>query len=376
MHTDGDLRLVVGNRRTASWSLASWLALDHAGVDCAVDEVDLFAPDRRATLAAVSPTGSVPVLVDHGTVIWESLAILEWAAERAPDLWPAHARRRAAARSVLAELQTGFAATNRQLAADWFARHRLKDQPPARVQVELHRLHRLWDELLVDDHAYLFGARPTVPDLAMVPMAGRLRTYGLMPKDERAKAYVERLLALEPLERWFADEEAAPARPTPSPLVAPARPLAGVDADCGTASPATAPARQPQSGPAVAQRTTHGPSGANATGARRLEEIVARARLRDRAPPPNPAPVAMPERESVPEREHMPDPAAPAAPPDRGNDDVPPPPPEPDPQGQGRRLPWLRRRPPAAAPAPAGAAPKTPAQTPASAGRRRPPRRG
>ncbi len=340
--------LVVGNRRTSSGSIAAWLALDAAGLEVALEEVDLFAVDIRTRLAKLSPSRRVPVLLEHGTTIWESLAIMEWCAEKAPALWPAHARRRAVARSITAELQAGFGGLRAQLPLDWHARYRLKGHPPASLQVELHRLVEIWRTQLTDaaQPTFLFGDRPSLADFAMVPMAARLRCYGLLPRDEVALGYAERLLRLEPLARWLADEPEAPALPAPPPLAAAE----------GEAPPAAARPAVPAPLPADAPR--------------RLEDIVARARTREPSaprpmpspaaappPPPSPAPTAPPPGPTESEPGRLP-PIAPAAPATEAIA-----------RGAERRgLPWLRRRrpppPPPGTPTPASAAP-----------RRRPPRR-
>ena len=205
-------RLVVGDVRAEPASLVAHLALLRAGPPPALEVVEPTASDRAARVAAVSPTSRLPVLVEHGTTIWETLAILEWAAERAPSLWPAHARRRAVARAVVAELHGGLGALREQLPFDWFARYRLRGEPPPAVQVDLHRLAALWGELLEDGDGFLFGPRAGLADLAMVPLVGRLRTYDLWPREPLAAAYAERLLALDEVAAAFAGTAAEPAR--------------------------------------------------------------------------------------------------------------------------------------------------------------------
>ncbi|MFP4362222.1 MAG: glutathione S-transferase family protein, partial [Alphaproteobacteria bacterium] len=196
--------LVVGDLRTDAPSLVALLALTSAGTAPVLEVVPTTGAERAARLAAVSPTSRLPVLVEHGTTIWETLAILEWAAERAPRLWPAHARRRAVARAVVAEALGGFPGLSQQLPGDWFARYRLRDEPPAAVQVDLHRLARLWSELLEDGDGFLFGPRAGLADLAMVPLAARLRTYDRWPREPAGRAYAERLLALDEVVAAFA----------------------------------------------------------------------------------------------------------------------------------------------------------------------------
>ncbi len=329
------LRLVVGDLRVDPASLVAFTALVRAGAEPAVEVVAPDAPDRAARVAAVSPTSRLPVLVEHGTVIWEPLAILEWAAERAPGLWPAHARRRAVARAVVAELHGGFGALRQQLPFDWFARCRLRGEAPAAVQVDLHRLMRLWGELLDDGDGFLFGPRAGLADLAMVPMAARLRSYELWPREPIGAAYAERLLTLDEVAHTFAELAPEPALAKPPAL---ALPIAA------SAAPAPAAAAAPEPG------TPSAPAGAGAAGGpRKLEEVVARARQREQRPPsagagpeaarPPPSP-----RPAEPASSSPPSPAP--APPSAGHEDAPAPTsprarPAATPPGRGG-LSWLR----------------------------------
>jgi glutathione S-transferase len=288
-------------------SLVAHLALLRAGAPPVLEVVEATASDRAARVAAVSPTSRLPVLVEHGTTIWETLAILEWAAERAPSLWPAHARRRAVARAVVAELHGGLGALREQLPFDWFARYRLRGEPPPAVQVDLHRLAALWGELLEDGDGFLFGPRAGLADLATVPLVGRLRTYDLWPRERAAAAYAERLLALDEVAAAFAGTAAEPARREP-PALAVAVPRPAGHAPAAAREPPAAPAAPPGEAAASAAPPMR-PEIAGAP-SRKLEDVVARARQRDRhgpgpaarstAPPPEPAPPEPPSPEPPP----------------------------------------------------------------------------
>jgi len=252
----------------------AFLALARAGAAPAIEVLIPSGAEGVARLAAVSPTSRLPVLAEHGTTIWETLAILEWAAERAPRLWPAHARRRAVARAVVAEAQGGYAALSQHLPLDWFARYRLRDEPPAAVQVDLHRLARLWSELLEDGDGFLFGPRAGLADLAMVPLAARLRTYELWPREPAGRAYAERLLALDEVVAAFDAATPEPALSEPPALAVPLT----------AAGEASAAARRAAPPPATA--APRDAAAAPARGPRKLEDVVARARQRDRQGPP------------------------------------------------------------------------------------------
>ena len=105
------LTLVIGNKNYSSWSLRPWMLLRHLGLAFAVEKVQLDAPRFKAQVAAFGPAGRVPMLRDGELVIWDSLAICEYLNERAGGAgWPADAAARALARSVSAEMHSGFAA--------------------------------------------------------------------------------------------------------------------------------------------------------------------------------------------------------------------------------------------------------------------------
>ena len=319
--------LYVGTRAASSWSLRAWLALDLARRPFELVEIDLYAPNRGERIAAVSPSGKVPLLVTGGTMIWDSLAIMEWAAELAPELWPSHPRRRAVARSVVAEMHAGFPALRATLPMDWFARYELGEPLPIQAGLDLQRITHLWRELLSGSGRadFLFGPTPTLADVAYVPVASRLVTYGLVPDDPLLGGYVERLVTLPSLARWFRDVPQRPVLPAPPPIAGgPSRPAAPV-----------APIRQPSA-----------PSAPPAPAApRRLEDVVARARDRGTArplidPPPGFGRTGTP-------------PAAPEPPPNVDPTPVEPPPAAPDVR-RSAGLPWLRRRPTATEEAPGG----------------------
>ena len=108
----GKLHLVIGNKNYSSWSLRPWIAMTMAGIPFKETMVLLDHPDTRRKIAAHSPSGRVPVLKDGKLAIWESLAILEYLAERFPEknLWPRQVAARAMARAISCEMHAGFSA--------------------------------------------------------------------------------------------------------------------------------------------------------------------------------------------------------------------------------------------------------------------------
>lgn len=200
------LNLVIGNKNYSSWSLRAWLAIELTGA--AYDEtlIPLFQPDSRQRLLTHSPTGKVPVLLieAHGA-IWDSLSIGEYLAERFPEagLWPRDVAARALARSVCAEMHSGFMALRSHMPMD-MARRQALDTVPAEVEADIQRVVALWAECrrrFGQGGPYLFG-QPSLADAFFAPVASRLRSYAVVLPDEAA-AYVETLYQWPAFQRWY-----------------------------------------------------------------------------------------------------------------------------------------------------------------------------
>ena len=208
------LELYIGNKNYSSWSLRPWLLLTQAGIPFreVMVRFDSFAADSafKATVGRISPVGKVPVLVDDGFAVWDTLAIAEYVAERFPEkhLWPADARQRARARSVCAEMHSGFTALrnhcpmNIEAALPEVGRIVWRDQ--AGVRADLARIEAIWTELL-DAHGgpMLFGDFG-IADAYYAPVCSRIRTYAL-PVSPTVAAYVDRVHALPAMQAWTAD---------------------------------------------------------------------------------------------------------------------------------------------------------------------------
>ena len=206
------MELVIGDKAWSSWSMRPWLALRRAGLPFAERLVRLRRDDTRAAIrAAGSPHGQVPVLLtDDGAVICDSLAICEWAAERAPDarLWPADPTARALARAAAAEMHAGFPALRGEFPMDLAAR--TPRQPSPAAEAELRRLVELWRTMrdrFAADGGFLAGGW-SVADAFYTPMATRLRTYAVdlaaYGDTGEAAAYAARLLRQPEFLAWEA----------------------------------------------------------------------------------------------------------------------------------------------------------------------------
>ena len=205
-------KLVIGNKNYSSWSMRPWVLMKHFGLP--FEEVmvrfDSFDGDSlfKDRVKAISPAGRVPVLVDDdGFVVWDTLAIAETLAERHAELalWPRDAKARARARSVCAEMHSGFGALrshfpmNIEASLPHVGPRVLAEQPDARADLE--RIASIWTGLLAEyGGPFLFGAF-TIADAYFAPIGGRIRTYGLPVPGEAAR-YVERVFALPSVAAW------------------------------------------------------------------------------------------------------------------------------------------------------------------------------
>jgi glutathione S-transferase len=208
------LKLYIGNKNYSSWSMRPWVLLRQAGIPFEEVMVRFDSFDAgssfKQTLAAVSPTGRVPVLVDGDLAVWDTLAIAEYLAEKLPSaqLWPADARARARARSICAEMHSGFGSLRSHCPMNIEAS--LPDvgalvwRDQAGVRADVARLERMWTELLdAQGGPMLFGAF-SIADAFYAPVCMRLRTYAL-PVSPAVAAYVDRVTALPGVQAWIQD---------------------------------------------------------------------------------------------------------------------------------------------------------------------------
>ncbi|WP_310463807.1 glutathione S-transferase family protein [Sphaerotilus sp.] len=209
------MQLYIGNKNYSSWSMRPWVLLRQFGIP--FDEVmvrfDSFDAGSvfKTTLASLSPTGKVPLLVDDdGLVVWDTLAMAEYLAERHPEraLWPRDARRRARARSLCAEMHSGFtglrSACPMNIEASLPEIGALVLAEQAAVQADLDRLVAMWSEALVDNGGpFLFGTF-TIADAYFAPVVARLRTYAL-PVPPRVAEWMAQVWAAPGVAAWVAE---------------------------------------------------------------------------------------------------------------------------------------------------------------------------
>jgi glutathione S-transferase len=206
------MKLYIGNKNYSSWSMRPWVLLHQ--FDLPFDEVMLRFDSMdegsafKQAITAVTPTGRVPVLVDHqGHVVWDTLAIAETLAEMHPQLhlWPRNAADRARARSNVCEIHSGFGGLrgtfpmNIEASLPDVGREMLLKRPEAARDVA--RIDALWtDALKASGGPFLFGDF-SIADAMYAPVVARFRTYAL-PASTAASAYIERLWASKGVSAW------------------------------------------------------------------------------------------------------------------------------------------------------------------------------
>jgi glutathione S-transferase len=197
--------LHIGNKNYSSWSMRPWLALKWGDIAFEEHIIPLggegYGRSQIKEVRAVSPNGRVPALHVDGAVIYESLAICEWAAEQAPSLWPKDALVRAQARSAAAEMHSGFGALRRDMSMN--IRRRLAESPkwPADTRADIEQLNEIWSNLL--DRCggpYLFGQR-SIADAMFAPVTTRLRTYAVEISPQ-AQSYCATIFADPAFQDW------------------------------------------------------------------------------------------------------------------------------------------------------------------------------
>ncbi|MDB5964266.1 MAG: glutathione S-transferase-like protein [Polaromonas sp.] len=206
------LHLYIGNKNYSSWSMRPWVLLREAGIDFEEVKVRFDSFDTGSTfkqqIGSVNPVGKVPVLLDDGFAVWDTLAIAEYLAEKFPDkaLWPRDAKARARARSVCAEMHSGFGALRSacpmNIEADLATAGRLvwRDQPAVRADVA--RITAMWTGLLAEHGGpFLFGSY-SIADAYFAPVCMRLTTYAL-PVPADITAYMARLAASAGVKAWI-----------------------------------------------------------------------------------------------------------------------------------------------------------------------------
>ncbi|MFM8589051.1 MAG: glutathione S-transferase family protein [Limnohabitans sp.] len=206
------LQLYIGNKNYSSWSMRPGVLLRQAGIDFEVILVRFvgFTPDSqfKKVVAPLNPVGKVPVLVHDDLVVWDTLAIAEYLAEQFPDrqLWPADRAARARARSICAEMHSGFttlrSACPMNIEAHLPEVGALALRDNAGLRQDLQRIVSMWSGLLAEHGGPMLFGPFTVADAYFAPVVMRLKTYAL-PVPADVAAYMDRVCALTGVRAWI-----------------------------------------------------------------------------------------------------------------------------------------------------------------------------
>ncbi|HZX29072.1 MAG TPA: glutathione S-transferase family protein [Telluria sp.] len=198
------LTLVIGNKNYSSWSMRPWVAMTAFAIPFTEVRILLDQPDTQLKIADYSAAGRVPVLVAGDMTIWDSLAICEYVAELFPDkaLWPRDVAARAMARSVVAEMHSGFGDLRNCMPMNIRASLPGKGRTP-QSQADIGRISEIWEECLsrFGHHQFLFGEF-SIADAFFAPVVMRFRTYGVALAPA-LQAYCERVQAHPAVARWI-----------------------------------------------------------------------------------------------------------------------------------------------------------------------------
>ena len=205
------LKLYIGNKNYSSWSMRPWVLLKQAAIPFEESMVRFDAFENGSSfkqlINSVTPVGKVPALVDDGFVVWDTLAIAEYLAEKFPDktLWPADLQARARARSICAEMHSGFSALRSacpmNIEANLANMGQLiwRDKPAVRADVR--RIVAMWTELLTQHQGPMLFGKFSIADAFYAPVCMRLKSYAL-PVSAEISDYIQRVCALPSVTAW------------------------------------------------------------------------------------------------------------------------------------------------------------------------------
>ncbi len=200
------LKLIIGNKNYSSWSLRPWIAMKVVGFVFDEKVIPLYEPGSREEILKYSPAGKVPVLIDGDQRIWETIAILEYLAEKFPaaGLWPKNPVARSHARVVASEMHAGFNALRRNCPMNMWLPPKPRPQPDE-VIADVVRIEALWADCRVrfgQGGPFLFGAFGAA-DAMYAPVVARFYNYAI-PVSGPTRAYMDAVMALPSWKEWCA----------------------------------------------------------------------------------------------------------------------------------------------------------------------------
>ncbi len=200
------LHLVIGNKNYSSWSMRPWIALKAAKIPFGETVIPIYRPDSKEKLLAYSPAGRVPILLDDDMRVWESLAIIEYLADKFPGagFWPDSPAARAHARAIASEMHAGFLPLRRHLPMNMW-RPVQKRHLTSEAAANVKRIDALWSDCRArfgQEGPFLFG-RFSAADAMYAPVVSRFATYAV-DVSPAARAYMAAVMALPAWQDWAA----------------------------------------------------------------------------------------------------------------------------------------------------------------------------
>ncbi|RTZ66456.1 MAG: glutathione S-transferase [Aquificaceae bacterium] len=200
-----DLTLIIGNKNYSSWSLRPWLYMKQQGIDFEEIRIPLFTPDMEAQLAPCFSNSKVPVLIDEGYSIWDTLAIMEYLADKFPEnvSWPAYIKARATARSVASEMHSSFTDVRNEMPMN--CRIKYQDMPLSEGALQdIERIKALWrhcKRLYGQDGKWLFS-QFTIADAMFAPIVIRFKHFNI-PLEGVEAEYVDMVYNNQYIQEWM-----------------------------------------------------------------------------------------------------------------------------------------------------------------------------
>ncbi len=199
----GKPKLIIGNKNYSSWSLRAWLILTKLGIEFEEVPVVLFSQGYKQELLRYSPAGKVPIYVEDDLVVWDTLAIAEYLAEKHPTLWPSNSHQRAEARSISAEMHSEFLSLRGSMPMNCRAKNR-KVPLTTELNHDIQRIKDIWTKYRTENAqagSWLFGSF-TIADAMFAPVVFRFNTYGVSC-DSIAGEYIDMILNDSDIQKWY-----------------------------------------------------------------------------------------------------------------------------------------------------------------------------
>lgn len=206
------LKLVIGNKNYSSWSLRAWLYLKESQLQFEEIRLSLFTDQWATAISQYTPAGRVPVLLDGDITIWDSLAIMEYVHEYYPDAvgWPSNRTANAHARSIAAEMHSGFLAIREELPQNLrVCQQRSRDDFSNAAQAQIARVEKLWQDCYRQYGGPWLCGDFSIADVLYAPVALRFVTYSIQLNPE-AGQFIDRVQALDAVQAWCQDAIAEP----------------------------------------------------------------------------------------------------------------------------------------------------------------------